>query len=445
MGSAAGKQAQGSEAFSGTISQTTSSRPQSRTQQTPQGRSHSTPQSRQPDISQGRQPKAPTGRSHSKPQSRQPNAPRASSQDPGHSSRNLSFISLDEDEEVSMVCESCSANFTIFKRKNRCLDCSKLFCTNCMRKEPRKCCKICHMFMGSKDRSQLMQFKVKDLRQYLAARDINTVACREKGELVDLVVQYLATRNGGAFMVTVNNLEDASEPTSTTPTTSQPETSHVGSGRTDSQGPRAQSGDAAVQASQEQLNRNHDAPDIGVTRNTWVEGSSSSESETERSPIASFSSPEEEPSSATTTPPEQSKQPPVRHRTSISDLKTIDDIADLSVRQLKEILTLNFINYKGCVERWELEERVRRLYSEKEGYKSKEQASAVASTDSNEPKPATLEHDEIEICKICMDSPIDCVLLECGHMVTCTKCGKQLAECPMCRQYIIRAVHVFRS
>ncbi|KAF3816671.1 hypothetical protein GH733_014019 [Mirounga leonina] len=52
---------------------------------------------------------------------------------------------------------------------------------------------------------------------------------------------------------------------------------------------------------------------------------------------------------------------------------------------------------------------------------------------------------EENLCRICMDSPIDCVLLECGHMVTCTKCGKRMNECPICRQYVIRAVHVFRS
>ena len=52
------------------------------------------------------------------------------------------------------------------------------------------------------------------------------------------------------------------------------------------------------------------------------------------------------------------------------------------------------------------------------------------------------EHD---ICKICMDAAIDCILLECGHMVTCTKCGKRLADCPICRQYVTRVVHVFRS
>jgi len=36
---------------------------------------------------------------------------------------------------------------------------------------------------------------------------------------------------------------------------------------------------------------------------------------------------------------------------------------------------------------------------------------------------------DINLCKICMESTIDCVLLECGHMVTCTNCGKRLNEC----------------
>ncbi|XP_073685297.1 E3 ubiquitin-protein ligase RNF34 [Garra rufa] len=49
------------------------------------------------------------------------------------------------------------------------------------------------------------------------------------------------------------------------------------------------------------------------------------------------------------------------------------------------------------------------------------------------------------LCRICMDAVIDCVLLECGHMVTCTKCGKRMSECPICRQYVVRAVHVFKS
>lgn len=57
--------------------------------------------------------------------------------------------------------------------------------------------------------------------------------------------------------------------------------------------------------------------------------------------------------------------------------------------------------------------------------------------------PLTVQDDNL--CRICMDAVIDCVLLECGHMVTCTKCGKRMNECPICRQYVVRAVHVFKS
>ena len=53
--------------------------------------------------------------------------------------------------------------------------------------------------------------------------------------------------------------------------------------------------------------------------------------------------------------------------------------------------------------------------------------------------------DEADLCKICMESVIDCVLLDCGHMVSCIKCGKRLAECPMCRQNIVRVIRVFKS
>ncbi|MEQ2204315.1 hypothetical protein XENOCAPTIV_011339 [Xenoophorus captivus] len=118
-------------------------------------------------------------------------------------------------------------------------------------------------------------------------------------------------------------------------------------------------------------------------------------------------------------------------RASLSDLKSVDNIEELSVRQLKEILARNFVDYKGCCEKWELMERVTRLYQDQQNLLG----------GGGGPAPGQEEN----LCKICMDSPIDCVLLECGHMVTCTKCGKRMSECPICRQYVIRAVHVFRS
>lgn len=67
----------------------------------------------------------------------------------------------------------------------------------------------------------------------------------------------------------------------------------------------------------------------------------------------------------------------------------------------------------------------------------------VCSLAEGEKPPLTDEDDNL--CRICMDAVIDCVLLECGHMVACTKCGKRMSECPICRQFVVRAVHVFKS
>lgn len=53
-------------------------------------------------------------------------------------------------------------------------------------------------------------------------------------------------------------------------------------------------------------------------------------------------------------------------------------------------------------------------------------------------------HNDDDLCKICMDRLIDCVLVECGHMCSCVKCGKLLSECPICRQYVVRVIRVFK-
>lgn len=51
-------------------------------------------------------------------------------------------------------------------------------------------------------------------------------------------------------------------------------------------------------------------------------------------------------------------------RASLSDLRSVEDIEGLTVRQLKEILARNFVNYQGCCEKWELMERVTRLFND---------------------------------------------------------------------------------
>ena len=129
----------------------------------------------------------------------------------------------------------------------------------------------------------------------------------------------------------------------------------------------------------------------------------------------------------------------------------------LNTRQLKELLQRNYVDYKGCVEKHELVTRVTRLWHDH--HRNVEAAAKLDAGTPNSPSVIltvsclTLSvvvlsgedsHGD-DLCKVCMDAVVDCVLLDCGHMLTCTKCGKQLAECPVCRQYIVRVVHVFKS
>jgi len=112
----------------------------------------------------------------------------------------------------------------------------------------------------------------------------------------------------------------------------------------------------------------------------------------------------------------------------LSEIESLDDLNELSTKQVKELLAMNRVNFKGCVEKDELLKIVERLWKQEQRNKSNIDTM-----------------DDESLCKICMDSPIDCVMLECGHMCTCTNCGKQMAECPICRQYVVRVVKTFKA
>jgi len=57
-------------------------------------------------------------------------------------------------------------------------------------------------------------------------------------------------------------------------------------------------------------------------------------------------------------------QAPPKVRMTIGNITSPEDAENLTVRQLKEVLVVNFVDYKGCVEKKELVERVKRLWHE---------------------------------------------------------------------------------
>ncbi|XP_030593627.1 E3 ubiquitin-protein ligase RNF34a isoform X3 [Archocentrus centrarchus] len=299
----------------------------------------------------------------------------------------------------SLVCKACGQAFSVFRRKYICCDCKKSFCSLCsVLQENLRICATCHLLKATAfQRPRLMRLRVKDLRQYLLLRNIPTDTCREKEDLVDLVLCH-------------QGIEEEEDP----------DTTSIHS------------------------------------RSLYTPTPSTTQSASE---LSAFAASQEEPLSRSDSSDNNQVSPQTRRwaRASLSDISSLRDIECLSVRQLKEILARNFVNYSGCCEKWELVERVSRLYREtEENRKSLENVSSTVTTVMTFPPPICngaigdgencplTIHDD-NLCRICMDAVIDCVLLECGHMVTCTKCGKRMNECPICRQYVVRAVHVFKS
>ncbi|XP_026113658.1 E3 ubiquitin-protein ligase rififylin-like [Carassius auratus] len=271
------------------------------------------------------------------------------------------------------------------------MDCKNSFCSRCsvqMDLRPRMC-HTCQRLHGTFfERAELIRLKVKDLRDYLHLHETPTQMCREKEELVELVLAQQTPRGSGGA-------ESHSQP-SVPPLPSLP---------------LAES-EALTEEEEEEGDEEEEEDEEGEEDDEDDEEESTDSEETLV----------------------------LSRRASLSDLSRVEDIEGLSVRQLKEILARNFVNYQGCCEKWELMEKVTLLFNDQ-----KDLHNLVSNTKTEAADPAEPSGQEENLCKICMDSPIDCVLLECGHMVTCSKCGKRMNECPICRQYVVRAVHVFRS
>lgn len=115
-------------------------------------------------------------------------------------------------------------------------------------------------------------------------------------------------------------------------------------------------------------------------------------------------------------------------------LKCLDDIERMSTKQMKELLNFHLVSTRGCLERSDLREKVCQLWEdEKEKRRIRDQSEQ--STDA----------EGRHMCKVCMSDVVECVLVECGHMVTCLDCGKKLKKCPICRQEIVRVIKTFRA
>jgi len=116
-------------------------------------------------------------------------------------------------------------------------------------------------------------------------------------------------------------------------------------------------------------------------------------------------------------------------------------LKNYSVKELKNLLDASNVNYSGLIEKQGFFDKAARLVLDKRKNDEIYRSQTASAANLNSATPET----EKDICKICWDATIDCVLLECGHMCTCTACAKKLNDCPICRDPVVRCVHVFRS
>ncbi|KFM79609.1 E3 ubiquitin-protein ligase RNF34, partial [Stegodyphus mimosarum] len=286
-----------------------------------------------------------------------------------------------------MACEGCSIKFTILKRKRKCEDCGYIFCSDCVTPKSKlyQCyrCKILTCVPLNFD--DVASLKLKDLQWFLETKDIN-VPCgdrREKSVLVEVIMAYSRHAQSSSS----NNLYPSLHPTESLYPSLHPTEGHMGG---------LFGNEANSSTSREfHMTANNQSPSAEKISNGGEKSNKC-----------------------------------CKNKHQIIDLECVDSVEkifELSTMELKLLLTRNFISFRGCCEKSELQEKVCWLWKLKEAAKSKD-----------------IVADE-NLCKICMESTIDSLFLDCGHMVTCTQCGKLLHDCPICRQIIVRVVRAFKS
>ncbi|XP_034230334.1 E3 ubiquitin-protein ligase rififylin isoform X2 [Thrips palmi] len=397
----------------------------------------------------------------------------------------------------TLVCEICGTKLSVFRKKKPCLECKKQFCSQCLLRGRDRTlhCKNCYILcMRPPLRSALLNLRIKDLQHYLNQHNVSTRGCLEKEDLVNVVLRYASNPgnpnsgnpgfpSGSSSYAPAGNSRNIQHENATSPPASYPASSSGPSNTTplssapgeEHSRPQPDSDSSSSDTSFEMVPRPSSNENIAGAHSSSTSTSSSSPSpvsDTEPGITVDVpAQPQEENPNAALNLASLSAESPLnsaagaseaaqgseRHnethletlevnpqqsisqssssnnspnliRGTMSSITSETDFEALSVKQLKDILHRHRVNYHGCCEKAELVERAKRLYRD-----------YLASR-------AELEKLDLDaLCKICMDAPVECVMLECGHMATCTDCGRQLSECPICRQFVVRIVRTFKA
>ncbi|XP_043515237.1 E3 ubiquitin-protein ligase RNF34 isoform X2 [Frieseomelitta varia] len=284
----------------------------------------------------------------------------------------------------------------------QCVDCLRHFCSECVIKRLDKIlnCDSCNMLSRRPlTRSLIVQMRSKDIRQYLLAKKVSVEGCIEKEDLIKLLIAF-ANGTNNVYWDTddVRNIDYSSSNQSAT---NYEHSAQILNRVQEINATRV--GDNEIPETVSRINLYSDERADPIHSN----GKKISKiSNIQHSDILV-----------------ETSMNPVK----LSDINALSELERLSVKQLKNLLSTNRVDYKGCIERYELLNRASRLWEEYRQSRTK------------------MENLDENLCKICWDEPIECVILECGHMACCLNCGKQMSECPICKQYVVRVVRFFKA
>ncbi|OXU25940.1 hypothetical protein TSAR_003498, partial [Trichomalopsis sarcophagae] len=276
---------------------------------------------------------------------------------------------------VEMACEACAIKFTFFKRKKQCMDCLRYFCTECVirRIDRILSCDNCSMLSRRPlIRSQILQMRSKYLRQYLLAKKVSLRGCIEKEDLVNLLIIFANGPEGRRTSERIENTprnqvnENRTESNETRQSNrSTPSETFEDSPSRRSRSPQINNRPMGEVSTPDDV---QETPENRVAHNIEIEEVSESEEIVNGGPEPVITEQEEVSETAQTAHIERTEIfTEIQTWTGIvklSDIKEIQELESLTVKQLKDLLSANRVDFKGCVERCELLDRACRLWEE---------------------------------------------------------------------------------
>ncbi|KAI9480068.1 hypothetical protein LPJ78_002406 [Coemansia sp. RSA 989] len=415
---------------------------------------------------------------------------------------------LPKDRNQYSACPICGNSFGLFRRKNNCGNCGLVVCSDCLDskwylakyglKTPISCCSMCNhnLTLSTKTKYCLEQCSVRVLRAFLIVYGLyNPNTMIEKSDLVNAIYENSPIPNENELHYR-NSLPTPADSTRSTSRQRQRQRQNNARNRSRERGSNGSSWDRMFVSVGNDIGSGFDRINQGVARaaefldealdsrertyytytppptydshtyshthtRAWMPQSFNPEthynppppppqrprSAQDNRPFANSSTGSQarmsERASASQNVNPSASAPAAAQTPKLKDLvHNNTDLSSLSVKTLKQLLVANHVDHSNIVEKHELVQRVKRLVDNTR--LEMQQADAAASSPSGE------QPSEDNTCKICLDAITNCVFLNCGHMCACLECGNRIIssgrrECPICREYIAKVIHVFRA